>query len=132
MKVSVIIVYKSAYSKFLKGACLYSSSNEVLVADYDTRFNYFFSATSSEPIYVVLVVVVSPFLQNVTDNLRGGPRGKPFFYPESLRQYGRLLSNQRSMLNDVTSNTCVCLHFGLGRTRGKMGVTPTTTARRKS
>lgn len=47
--------------------------NKVLGADYDTHFNYFFSATTEELIYAVLVIVEPPYLQQRANSLRGGP-----------------------------------------------------------
>lgn len=44
--------------------------NEVLDADYDTHFYYFFCATTKEPTYVVLVVDEPPFLQQMINNLQ--------------------------------------------------------------
>lgn len=47
-------------SKFLGGVCFYLSQN-VLAADYDKHSYYFFSATTKEPTYVVLVIAEPPF-----------------------------------------------------------------------
>lgn len=51
--------------------------NKVLVADYDTHFHHFFSATTDEPTHIVLVFAEPPSLQKRTNNLEGEPRGQP-------------------------------------------------------
>lgn len=75
LKVSVIFFTNARLPSSLKELADIHPPNEVLTAVYDTHCYHFFSATTSEPTHVILVIAESPFLQQMTKNLRGGPRG---------------------------------------------------------